>query len=98
MLGKAMQKKIKFPYLFGSKWTAIQETWGWRHFQVVNRQNQDKWVFAEMVASLEPTVRFWINARQLKDQNIWQAGWKSLESINLDPREHDWIIGDSKNW
>ncbi len=42
-----------------------------------------KRVFVEMVASLEPTVRFWINARQLKDQNIWQAGWKSLESINL---------------
>ncbi|MDE5079009.1 MAG: TIGR02450 family Trp-rich protein, partial [Trichodesmium sp. St2_bin6] len=45
-----MPKKQKFPYLLGSKWTATQKTWGWRHFQVVNRKNQGQWVFAEMVA------------------------------------------------
>ena len=48
------KRKQKFPYLVGSKWTAIQKTWGWRHFQVVNRKNQEKWVFAEMVASCDP--------------------------------------------
>ncbi|HEY9690878.1 MAG TPA: TIGR02450 family Trp-rich protein [Oculatellaceae cyanobacterium] len=76
-----MPKKQKFPYLINSKWTAKQKTWGWRHFQVVNRKNEGKWVFAEMVAACDPNVRFWINAKSLKDLNQWQAGWQSLQEL-----------------
>jgi tryptophan-rich hypothetical protein len=76
-----MPKKQKFPHLVGSKWTAQQETWGWRHFQVVNRKNEGAWVFAEMVAACDPTVRFWMNAKLLKDRSQWQAGWKSLNEV-----------------
>ena len=75
------KKKQKFPYLLGSKWTSQQKTWGWRHFQVINRQNRGKWVFAEMVASCDPQTRFWVNARQLKDESLWLAGWKTLAEI-----------------
>jgi len=46
-----MARKQKFPHLLGSKWTALQKTEGWRHFEVVNRKNQGSWVFAELVAS-----------------------------------------------
>ncbi len=74
-------KKQKFPHLLGSKWTAQQKTWGWRHFQIVNRSNQGKWVFAEMVASCDPSTRFWINANQLKDDSLWCPGWKTLKEI-----------------
>ena len=74
-------RKRKFPYLIGSKWTAIQKTWGWKHFQVVNRKNQGKWVFAEMVASCDPQTRFWLNASQLKDDSLWLPGWKTLQEI-----------------
>jgi tryptophan-rich hypothetical protein len=70
--------KQKFPHLLGSKWTARQKIDGWRHFQVVNRKNEGKWVFAELVASCDPTVRFWVNARVLKNRATWEAGWKSL--------------------
>lgn len=73
-----MSKKQKFPYLIGSKWTATQKTWGWRHFEVVNRKNEGKWVFAEMKSSCDSSVRFWLNANQLKDSSLWQAGWLSL--------------------
>ena len=76
-----MSKKQKFPYLVGSKWTAQQTTWGWRHFQVVNRKNQGQWVFAEMVAACDPAVRFWLNAQQFKDRHLWQAGWQSLQEM-----------------
>lgn len=75
------KQKQKFPYLLGSKWTARQKTWGWRHFQVVDRQDRGKWVFAEMVASCDPQTRFWLNAAQLKDESLWLAGWKSLQEI-----------------
>ena len=75
------KRKLRFPYLVGSKWTALQKTWGWRHFQVVNRKNQEKWVFAEMVASCDPQTRFWLNARQLRDDSLWLPGWKTLQEI-----------------
>jgi tryptophan-rich hypothetical protein len=76
-----MPKKQKFPHLVGSKWTSQQQTWGWRHFQVVNRKNQGEWVFAEMVASCDSSVRFWINAKILKDPDLWIAGWKTRNEI-----------------
>ncbi len=79
-----MSKKQKFPYLVGSKWTAQQVTWGWRHFQVVNRKNEGQWVFAEMVAACDPTVRFWMNAKLLNNRSQWQAGWRSLQEIKID--------------
>ena len=75
------KRKQKFPYLVGSKWTAKQKTWGWRHFQVVERKNQGKWVFAGMVASCDPDTRFWLNAVQLKDDSLWLPGWKTLQEI-----------------
>jgi tryptophan-rich hypothetical protein len=89
-----MSKKIKqkFPYLLGSKWTAKQKTWGWRHFQVVNRKNKGKWVFAEMVASCNSQTRFWINAAQLKDPALWQSGWKTSAEIELVETEGDFNI------
>lgn len=70
--------KQKFPYLVGSKWTACEATFGWRHFQVVNRKNQGSLIFAEMMAACEPSVRFWINAKVLQERTLWLAGWQSL--------------------
>ncbi len=86
---KKMAKKQKFPHLLGSKWTAKQKTWGWRHFQVVNRKNQGRFVFAEMVASCDANVRFWINAQQFKDRSLWQPGWQTLEEINQPEEEFE---------
>ena len=87
-----MSKKQKYPYLLGSKWTAQQKTWGWRHFQVVNRKNQGKWVFAEMVASCDRSVRFWINAKQLSDSSLWQAGWKTLQEMARPQTDEEPIV------
>ena len=78
-----MAKKQKFPHLLGSKWTAQSATFGWRHFQVLNRKNQGEWVFAEMVSSCDDDVRFWINANLLKDRSLWQPGWTPLRDLEL---------------
>jgi tryptophan-rich hypothetical protein len=82
-----MAKKQKFPYLLGSKWTATQEMWGWRHFQVVNRKHDGSYVFAEMVASCDPEVRFWINAQAIKDRTQWHPGWQSLDEMSQENNE-----------
>lgn len=76
-----MAKKQKFPHLLGSKWTAKVSTFGWRHFQVVNRKNEGRWVFAELVSSCDASVRFWVNAKQLRDRDLWDAGWKTLTEM-----------------
>ncbi len=78
-------KKQKFPYLLGSKWTSQKKVDGWRHFEVVNRKNQGKWVYAEMVSSCDPNVRFWTNAAILQDQELWRPGWLTLEDMELIP-------------
>lgn len=75
----SMAKKQKFPHLVGSKWTARHKTLGWRHFQVANRKNEGGIVFAELVAACDPEVRFWINAKGLKNRDLWTAGWQSLQ-------------------
>lgn len=75
-----MAKKQAFPHLVGSKWTAQQPTFGWRHFQVVNRKNGQGMVFAELVAACDPQVRFWINAKGLRNRTLWAAGWQSLQN------------------
>jgi tryptophan-rich hypothetical protein len=83
-----MAQKQKFPHLLSSKWTARENTFGWRHFQVINRRNEDKWVFAELMSTCDETVRFWINAKVLTDRRRWLAGWKTLEEIQAhDDRE-----------
>ncbi|MBJ7899418.1 MAG: TIGR02450 family Trp-rich protein [Cyanobacteria bacterium RI_101] len=74
----ARSGKQKFPHLLGSQWTARQDAWGWRHFRVVNRRQQGKWVFAELAACCDPQTRFWINAQQLQNRDLWRAGLQPL--------------------
>jgi tryptophan-rich hypothetical protein len=71
-------KRQKYPHLIGSKWTAQETTLGWRHFRVVGRKQANTLVFAELVAACDPTVRFWLNAKCLKDRHCWLPGWQSL--------------------
>ncbi|TVQ14677.1 MAG: TIGR02450 family Trp-rich protein [Leptolyngbya sp. DLM2.Bin27] len=92
-----MPRKQKYPHLLGSKWTARQKTEGWRHFQVANRRQEGPWVFAELVASCDPTVRLWINAKQLTNRLLWQPGWQPLNQMapegepEREPEEFFWL-------
>lgn len=84
-MAKKRRRQCRFPHLVGSKWTACQTTWGWRHFQVTARQDEGRTVFAQMVASCDPQTRFWLNAEQLKDPQLWEAGWKTLAEMRNPP-------------
>jgi hypothetical protein len=48
-----------------------------------------------MVSSCDPTVRFWINAKQLKEEALWQAGWKTLHEINNPEPKEDYFFADN---
>ncbi len=85
-------RRIKFPHLVGSKWTAVHAVMGWRHFQVRCRQDRtppnpdskgspkDKRsiVWAQMQSVCDESVQLWVNANTLKNPDLWQAGWLSL--------------------
>jgi tryptophan-rich hypothetical protein len=84
-----MPKKQKFPHLLRSKWTACESTFGWRHFEVVNRKNEEGYVFAELESSCDPDVKFWINAKILSDRRRWLPGWKTLEELGIEPNRYE---------
>lgn len=72
-------RKIKFPHLLGSKWTAMQDVMGWRHFEVRDRQERQGMVFAELVSTCQSDVKVWVNAKTLRNRQLWRAGWLSLD-------------------
>jgi tryptophan-rich hypothetical protein len=53
--------------LSGSKWTAMESTFGWCHFTVSSkRKGPGKDWFLEMVATCDESSRFWVNSHNLK--------------------------------
>ncbi|KAG0579906.1 hypothetical protein M758_4G134800 [Ceratodon purpureus] len=68
--------------IVGSKWTAMETTFGWRHFHVHSkRRGPGKDWFLEMVSTCDETTRFWLNAKILKDRERWAAGWLQKEEL-----------------
>lgn len=56
---------------------------------MVNRKNQGGWVFAELVAACDPQARFWLNAKVLKNRQLWAAGWQTLNEIQAIASDYD---------
>ncbi len=45
-----------------SKWTAMQRTFGWRHFRVGQKLKQEKETLVLMVSTCDPETRFWVGS------------------------------------
>lgn len=73
---------VSIARIVGSKWTAMETTFGWRHFHVHSkRRGPGKDWFLEMVSTCDETTRFWMNAKILKDRERWSAGWLQKEEL-----------------
>eukprot|EP00195_Chlamydomonas_chlamydogama_P009929 CAMPEP_0202906202 /NCGR_PEP_ID=MMETSP1392-20130828/37761_1 /ASSEMBLY_ACC=CAM_ASM_000868 /TAXON_ID=225041 /ORGANISM="Chlamydomonas chlamydogama, Strain SAG 11-48b" /LENGTH=139 /DNA_ID=CAMNT_0049594593 /DNA_START=316 /DNA_END=735 /DNA_ORIENTATION=+ len=69
-----------------SKWTAMQETLGWRHFRVMQMRKGTAGVtFLLLQASCDPTQQLWLNSAILKDRAKWAAGWLQMSEMQ-DPQ------------
>ncbi|KAL2629864.1 hypothetical protein R1flu_014550 [Riccia fluitans] len=68
--------------IIGSKWTAMERTFGWRHFRVHSKKrgNGKEW-FVEMSATCDESTRFWVNAKNLKERERWSMGWLQKTEI-----------------
>lgn len=78
------QKKnpVDLNRIIGSKWTALETTFGWRHFIVHTKQrgSAKDW-FLEMVATCDKNTHFWINSKNLKDRGRWSMGWLQRDEL-----------------
>ncbi|MGK7909807.1 MAG: TIGR02450 family Trp-rich protein [Synechococcus sp.] len=80
-MAKRKHRKQKFPHLLGSKWTAVKPVMGWRHFQVKARQERSGVLFAHLGCVCDDSVELWLNAKVLKNRQLWIAGWQTLEDM-----------------
>ncbi|WIA11765.1 hypothetical protein OEZ85_011859 [Tetradesmus obliquus] len=68
--------------IIGSKWTAMQETLGWRHFRVTQQRKLDKHTaFLLLQASCDTSAQLWVNVQTLRDRGVWAAGWLPMSEI-----------------
>ncbi|GAX77780.1 hypothetical protein CEUSTIGMA_g5223.t1 [Chlamydomonas eustigma] len=87
---------LRLNRILGSKWTAMQETMGWRHFRVVqqcrlqpnaessknkNSSQSKPTVFLLMQASCDNNAQLWVNADVLRDRQRWAAGWLLMSEM-----------------
>ena len=56
---------------------------------MVNRKNEDGYVFAELESSCDRTIRFWLNAKILRDRRRWLPGWTTLEELGIEPSKYE---------
>ena len=73
----------------GTNWTAHRRTKGWRHFECIGKSPADKAngkprASVHLAATCDRDVTVWVDAKELKDRNLWSAGGKQREDL-------DWI-------
>eukprot|EP00193_Tetraselmis_chui_P020570 CAMPEP_0177779780 /NCGR_PEP_ID=MMETSP0491_2-20121128/16811_1 /TAXON_ID=63592 /ORGANISM="Tetraselmis chuii, Strain PLY429" /LENGTH=233 /DNA_ID=CAMNT_0019299425 /DNA_START=65 /DNA_END=766 /DNA_ORIENTATION=+ len=68
--------------IIGSKWTAMERTFGWRHFTATQKRKEGKDVYVLLVATCDPATRLWVNVENLKDRQRFAAGWLQKVQLN----------------
>lgn len=67
--------------VIGSKWTAMERTFGWRHFRVLQKKGQGKDTFVLMAATCDESTQLWVNMQNLKDRARWASGWLQRQEM-----------------
>mmetsp|Transcript_17161 Transcript_17161/g.43041 ORF Transcript_17161/g.43041 Transcript_17161/m.43041 type:complete len:256 (-) Transcript_17161:556-1323(-) len=75
-------KKTTLPKeIINSKWTAMEDTIGWRHFRVMSQRKAGAQAFLLMQASCDPAAQIWVNRDSLRDRARWAAGWLPMSEV-----------------
>eukprot|EP00192_Tetraselmis_astigmatica_P018616 CAMPEP_0117682942 /NCGR_PEP_ID=MMETSP0804-20121206/20030_1 /TAXON_ID=1074897 /ORGANISM="Tetraselmis astigmatica, Strain CCMP880" /LENGTH=245 /DNA_ID=CAMNT_0005493291 /DNA_START=94 /DNA_END=831 /DNA_ORIENTATION=- len=77
------QKKnpVNMNRLIGSKWTAMERTFGWRHFRATQNRKEGKCSYVLLVATCDEATQFWVDVQNLKDREKFASGW--LQKVEL---------------
>ena len=74
----------------GTKWTALERTFGWRHFEVKEvthvlkadpTKKNGKQTYVLLEATCEASARLWVDIEILKSRRVWSAGWLQKETL-----------------
>ncbi len=90
---------VNLSRVVGTKWTALERTFGWRHFEVKEymhvlkadpRKKNGKQTYVLLEATCDASVRLWVDIEILKSRQIWSAGWLQKETLQklLAEEEH----------
>lgn len=88
----------------GTNWTAHRRTKGWRHFEAVGKSPADKAngkpdATVHLAATCDRDVTVWVSVRELKDRQLWSAGWKQREDLDWtgDPNSPEGAVARPKS-
>lgn len=79
--GYTRNNPVNLKSVVGSKWTAHERTFGWRHFIVLSRRKQGAMNFVELGSTCDESVRFWVNIANLKSRERWSCGWLERDEM-----------------
>lgn len=79
--GYNKRNPVDMTRVIGSRWTAMQQTLGWRHFRVTQVRKQGKNSFLLMQASCDHSAQLWVNVQLVKDRKQWAAGWLQMKEM-----------------
>jgi tryptophan-rich hypothetical protein len=80
--GYQRRTPLNVKHLNGSKWTAMSDTFGWRHFVVKQVKKEGGAPYALLEASCDANVQFWVAKDNLRDRSQWAAGWLEMKEID----------------
>jgi len=66
---------VNIQLVVGSKWTAMERVFGWRHFECKQKMKISKRTYLLLVATCDDTARLWVHSDILKSRDVWAAGW-----------------------
>lgn len=89
-LGRAgynAKNSVNASKVVGTKWTAMERTFGWRHFHANQKKKEGKDTFVLLQSTCQETVQLWVNIKTLKDRSLWASGW--LQKTEIRAMEND---------
>jgi tryptophan-rich hypothetical protein len=81
---------VNLSRVVGTKWTALERTFGWRHFEVKEYMHvlkadpgkkNGKQTYVLLEATCDASARLWVDIEILKSRRVWSAGWLQKETL-----------------
>jgi tryptophan-rich hypothetical protein len=89
--GFSSKNSINFNKVVGTNWTALRRTRGWRHFEATQTrvESKTKSKFVTLSATCDREQKIEVPLTELKNRELWAAGWQQKENIEWNDEERD---------
>ncbi|GMH45933.1 hypothetical protein BSKO_13897 [Bryopsis sp. KO-2023] len=81
--GYNRKNPVNLSKIIQSKWTALEKTFGWRHFRAMQKRKLGKENYVLMTATCDENTKFWLNTKNLKDRSRWASGWLQKRQLDV---------------